>query len=49
MLVTIGVERTLRDGKLARYRRTNRLTMAKYRNGRKEVSAGNEQVGRRTS
>jgi cellulose synthase/poly-beta-1,6-N-acetylglucosamine synthase-like glycosyltransferase len=48
MLVTIGVERTLRDGKLARYRRTNRLTMAKYRNRQDEVgSAINEQTGRR--
>lgn len=37
MLVTIGVERTLRDGKLARYRRTNRLTLAKYRSGRVEA------------
>jgi glycosyltransferase involved in cell wall biosynthesis len=31
MLVTIGVERTLRPRKLAGYRRTNQLTMAKYR------------------
>ena len=49
MLVSIGVERTLRDGKLARYRRTNRLTMAKYRNAHVEVgSASNEQAGRRS-
>jgi glycosyltransferase involved in cell wall biosynthesis len=32
MLVTIGVERTLQYRKLAGYRRTNRLTMAKYVN-----------------
>lgn len=30
MLVTIAVERTLRPVKLARYHRTNQLTMAKY-------------------
>lgn len=34
MLVTIGVERTLRVRKLAGYHRTNRLTMAKYRERR---------------
>jgi glycosyltransferase involved in cell wall biosynthesis len=34
MLVTIGVERTLRPRKLAGYHRTNRLTMAKYRERR---------------
>jgi hypothetical protein len=31
MVVTIAVERTLRPRKLAGYRRTNQLTMAKYR------------------
>ena len=34
MLVTIGVERTLQHRKLAGYRRTNRLTMDKYRGRR---------------
>jgi hypothetical protein len=31
MLVTIAVERTLRYRKIAGYSRTNRLTVAKYR------------------
>lgn len=39
MLVTIAVERTLRYEKLARYRRTNRLTAEKYRRRRLESAA----------
>jgi hypothetical protein len=38
MLVTIAVERTLRYRKLAGYHRTNRLTVAKYRD--RELRAG---------
>jgi glycosyltransferase involved in cell wall biosynthesis len=39
MLVTIAVERTLGYRKLAGYHRTNRLTMAKYRDRRVEAGA----------
>lgn len=40
MLVTIAVERTLRAPKLARYQRTNRLTMAKYPDRRVAAAGG---------
>jgi len=45
MLVTIAVERTLGYRKLAGYHRTNRLTMAKYRD--RQVEAGAARAGRR--
>jgi glycosyltransferase involved in cell wall biosynthesis len=44
MLVTIAVERTLQHGKLARYCRTNKLTLAKYRT--RDVEVGGASAGR---
>jgi glycosyltransferase involved in cell wall biosynthesis len=43
MLVTIGVERTLQYRKLSGYRRTNQLTMAKYRTRRDGAESRVEQ------